>query len=1113
MNKKTWHEHCILRDDVREGTLDLSEFAADLYRVRMKEAPEVYQRPDLFFDRTYPTYNLKTLIRDVLKRLTGQEGNPVITVQVAYGGGKTHALIALLHLAERGHEFQTHPTVQEFLGFSDLDSLPRARVALLPFDQFDVKNGLSVIGPNGQQRQVMTPWGALAYQLAGDVGFARVAEHEADYINPAVQTLVELIKAPQKDNLSTLILLDEVLNYTSPAVKDDPNRLGIFRVFFQALTQAVDKVNTASIVASLITSDIIANDPTDVRVLDMLEGVFHRMDKPFEPVSREDVSELLRRRLFKDVLSDTERRAIVDRLVAARQKLPLRDEQKDQEAYDRLIKSYPFHPDLIEVFYQKWTQLKNFHGTRGMFRTFALLLKEAEGKDEAAFVGPSALLGTDAKISDAIQELIKACDEGILWSPILTGELEKARAIQNDLPMLKSREVEAAVISTFLHSHPSGHKAELTDLYLLLAHADIDVMSIEKGLSEWRKVSWFLKENNNSWALGTDPNLTRMHDRAMGRLTDEQINDNLTKRIKDCKLGQKSNGVEIHTMPQSPADISDNAELHFVIAGPKLATVPGEDVSEHLAAFFDRTYRNNIIILAPENSLLTVLRLRICRLLGWENIESGDDMNLLSRSQKALLMQRKQEDAAGIRESVISAYSVLIALDESGEIKAQSLPSGTETPFERMKTALRDEERLLTTSLDPDLLTPESYYELWKEDETDKPIQELYGMFANFPRLPRMLNRQVFIDTLRRGVTEGKIVLRTVRPDGSQQTFWREAPTDDKELWKKEMEIVPIEHAELHNLNPDLLRPGHLSEIWQNNVPTTLGAIRGFFDGDAAPKLKSEKVLLDAIISAIQNGLLMARLEDKAYLRESIPDVEITDDLELLAPLEPISGSEIGHTALPDAWENENTSVSKIMDTLAVSKGTPIPWTLLLNAVTDGVSKNLFAFTEGSPKWPCSVDEVDKVGLKVSEAPVKIVPEDLVSNDVKSAWESGQPTPGLIKEALEAKRGISITDEVFRNTFAQAVNKGLITFDGSSTEEFYNASVRQPSWMKLTESHLTETEIQDLPETVSDLIEIAPDLEFKYRIVISAEGDQPSEEVLKEINEVLQKVTDKLKFD
>ena len=197
MESMAWHEHCVLRDDVRQGTLTLAEFAADLYAVRTGEAPNVYRLPNQFFSRTYPTYNLKTLVRDVLHRLSGRGGKPVIRVQVAYGGGKTHALITLLHLAERGDELKTHSTVQEFLAFSGLDQLPKAKVAMLPFDKFDVKAGLSVISPDGKPRQVKTPWGALAYQLAGDEGLAKVAAHEADYITPAEPILVELLKAPQ----------------------------------------------------------------------------------------------------------------------------------------------------------------------------------------------------------------------------------------------------------------------------------------------------------------------------------------------------------------------------------------------------------------------------------------------------------------------------------------------------------------------------------------------------------------------------------------------------------------------------------------------------------------------------------------------------------------------------------------------------------------------------------------------------------------------------------------------------------------------------------------------------------------------------------------------------
>ena len=1100
---------------MRSDTLEVSEFAADLYAVRMENAPDVYQLPNSFLDRTFPTYNLKTLVRNVLKRLAGQEGNSVITVQVAYGGGKTHALIALLHLAEHGYELQTHSTVREFIALSGLEAVPSARVALLPFDKFDVKNGLSVIGPGGKSRQVKTPWGALAYQLAGDVGFAMVAEHDADYINPAEQTLVDLIQTPQKDNLSTLILLDEALMYTRAAVNDDPKRFGIIQDFFQALTQAVDKVDRAALVASLITSNIIANDPTGVRVLNMLEGVFRRLEETVEPVSRSDVSELLRRRLFEDVANEEEIRAIVDRLIAAMQKLPLRATQKDQEAYDRLVKSYPFHPDLIEVFYQKWTQLDKFQGTRGMFRTFALLLRDAEGMDESTFIGPSALLGTNAQLSDAIQELIKACEEGTKWTPILTGELDKARSIQNDLPLLISREVEAAVLATFLHSQPIGHKAELADLYLLLTHADIDAMSVEKGISQWRKVSWFLKENDNSWALGINPNLTRIHDRAMGRLTEEQINEDIMKRIKDTYLGRNSDNVEIHMMPQSPTDITDNAELHFVIADPELTAVPGEEVSKKLATFFHRTYSNNVIVLAPENSLLAGLRHRIRRILGWENIENGDDMDLLNKNKllKELLKERKQEDGTGISESVISAYSVLIALDECGEITAYGLSSGPESPFERVKEFLVKYDRLLTTSLNPELLTPDSPFELWKEDETAKPIQELYGMFANFPRLPRMLNRQVFDDTLQCGVMDSKIVLRSIRPDGSIQTFWREMPTDEN-FKEKSLEIVPIQHAELHNLSAELLLSDKLPEVWQrDNGTTTVGIIREFFDGKIAPKLASDKILVDAITSAIQNGLLMARLEDRAYLKESILDAEITDDLELLAPLETISGSEIGHNALSDAWESETTTITKITEVLAVRKGTPIPWSLVREAVTDGVSRNLFEFTKGSPDWPCSVDEAKNVGLKVSKAPVKILPEDLIGNDVKSAWESEQPTLGLIKETLENKRGYTISDEVFLYAVREAIMIGIIASEDSVIDEFYDVRVRQPDWLAHTDSLLTEFEIQDLVDTVPNLVEIAPEIEFKFRIAITAEGEKPSEEELKKINEFLQKITDKLKFE
>ena len=100
-------------------------------------------------------------------------------------------------------------------------------------------------------------------------------------------------------------------------------------------------------------------------------------------------------------------------------------------------------------------------------------------------------------------------------------------------------------------------------------------MSIDQGLSKWREASWFLKENDNSWALGTTSNLTRMHVRAMARLTEDQITEDLIKRIRDASLGRNTDKVKIHMLPQAPSDIPDTPELRFVIAGPEYAAVPG----------------------------------------------------------------------------------------------------------------------------------------------------------------------------------------------------------------------------------------------------------------------------------------------------------------------------------------------------------------------------------------------------------------------------------------------------------------------------------------------------------------------------------------------------------
>src|SRR5262245_28998076 len=105
MALKPWYKVITPREDIREGKpLDASEVAVHLDHVRDGRAPAVYQQPDQFFERTFLTANLKDLATQVVRRLSGEkvETSAVFNLSTQFGGGKTHALTLLYHLARHG---------------------------------------------------------------------------------------------------------------------------------------------------------------------------------------------------------------------------------------------------------------------------------------------------------------------------------------------------------------------------------------------------------------------------------------------------------------------------------------------------------------------------------------------------------------------------------------------------------------------------------------------------------------------------------------------------------------------------------------------------------------------------------------------------------------------------------------------------------------------------------------------------------------------------------------------------------------------------------------------------------------------------------------------------
>ncbi len=720
--------------------------------------------------------------------------------------------------------------------------------------------------------------------------------------------------------------------------------------------------------------------------------------------------------------------------------------------------------------------------------------------------------------------MVEICDESERWTPILIGELDKAREIQAGLPTLKSREVEQAVIAAFLHSQPIGQRASNLELLALLAHPGIDPAALEEGLRKWRERSWFLLENPDVWQLGTTPNLTHMHVQAMGWLNEPEIDDELRSRIKSVpSLKSADSGVEVHALPAGgPRDVGDDLKLHYVVLGPECAVELGKPLPAGVEAYFNqktgpqdpRIYRNNILALAPEVSRLAGLREQVRRYLGWARLEKTEVNKLLTETQRKQLPGKKQESMNNLPEAVVGTYNILIALDEDGNVRAQGLrTSGAVggTPFERIKGMLAEDERLVTNALDPDLILPGSYFSLWAEGQTSRRVSDIMQAFGQFPRLPRLLRTESLLETLKRGVIAGILVLRLPRPDGSAQTWWRIPPSDDT-LLRPEIEILPAKTAELHNLDTELLKPGQLDTLWSSTPGSAqakalrLDTVRAYFDGQRAPKTIDPSVVDEAVSSAVARGILMARLDDVSLYREPLPSGSLPEHLEILPAPAPLHGADLTPQAVSEAWDGEQASLSAIAQALQIQRGYALPWGMLSQAVDEALNLHLLESTPESGSWPCSPALIDQVRFRRPEK-IELSPETIA----KALEYTGTNTPTLraIKEAIETQffGGREVPLDVFTSKAQSALSQGLLaSIDDWQAANPLAVRVRKPSQVLFAETQLDPVALGRLVEKLDELFTIAPELIFAFRVALSAEGQVQDEETIQRLNKLLSDV-------
>ncbi len=1098
---KCWHEVVRLREDLRSGELPLHMFAADLYEVLMQSGKRpVYEDPEKFFALTFPTYNLRQLVRDVVLRVAGKNDKAVRQLELTYGGGKTHTLIVLRHLVTDPAGLPKLPAVAEFIEAIG-QTPPKARVAGLCFDKLDVEKGMDVRSPSGTVRTLKQPWSVLTYQLAGDEGLKLLhADNKAEEREsaPAENLLTTLLELPAKDGMGVLILIDEVLMYVREKVAADPRWKDRIVNFFQYLTQAATKVDRCCIVASLLASDPVKSDPFGRQLQGELYDVFQRQrEEAVEPVVKEDVAELLRRRFFTPE-SIKDRDAFRPHVQAALKGIFDIDEQTQKQGADaeeRYLKSYPFHPDLTEVFYTKWTQLDRFQKARGVLRTFALALREAEKWDTAPLVGPGVLLNAPGRegLSDALRELVTVADteehEGKkqAWTGIIEGELGRARDIERDSVGLQLRVVEQAIVGTFLHSQPIGQSARSRDLLVMLGAIRPDRIELEKGLIRWAQASFWLDDQYTAvggtqlpgtWRLGNRPNLTQMHAAAAGRVSDDMVRTRLLDeigKVKSLTTGASAAGVRVHTLPARPRDIEDDGQFHFAVLAPSTASDSGKPspdakryLDEKTGPENPRVYRNAVLLLTPSKDGLEVAFGRVRDYLAWEQVRTDlkdqeKDGNIdVARMQTLAINIDKAKGR--IAEAVKQAYCIVVTVSERDEVQAFKINVTDEPHFNIIKNDSRS--RVQDSSITAEALLPDGPYNLWRTGETSRRVKDLSGAFAQLPHLPKMLKAQAILDTLTEGCAQGSFVLRVTRPDGSSRSWWR-TRADETAMSDPALELVLPEAAELVELPYQLLMPGKLPELWKGDE-IAVQAVIGYFNGKtvvqvqrdgymepvAIPKASAE-VVNKAITAAVEAGALWLMSGPASVLAESIPAGVLTLKAILRQPPAMIAAAEILPENLPDAWSEGQATAMSIATALSQRFGHTMPWKTVKDVITASINARFMELDGTSGGWPCDYPAAQAIKLKVASGP---------------------------------SRSLGVRD------IGSATSSRLVAY-----------------------AELEPSEIQDLGDIVPQLLEIKAKadipIKFLVRIELGDEKEAPPDDVVKRINDLLSNMKDSFRLE
>ena len=767
-----WWEVCEPHERFKNPSrIDEGMLAASLGRVFAGAADSEYLDPVSFLTQTYFTESLTQMLREVASRLNGGNGASVTEVQTPFGGGKTHALLTFYHMVNSPMEAMSVEGARAALGDETIPA--NARVLVFDGQEYGVdpwhkENGASV----------STMWGELASQV--DVGlYSRLlGSSDNSGTAPGNRVFGKLLEKASP----CLILIDEVVSYLVKLKFSNTRRSqNLYRQtvqFLQETLQLAGNVPGISVLLSLPKSrqEFGGLDPQQLqRELQIMEELQPRADRVVSkrtPINDEEIYLLMSRRLFKPTDSDAAQkvahayREIYERTPGQYDSTVLSADYLKQQ-----VNSYPFHPELIDVLYKKWSTSSDFPRTRAVLQLLANIVADQWVNRGEAYAIQSGHINLERERIRT--RIVSAAGSGggydaVVASDIIGGDAHADHQDQKRGGEYAVHHISRGVATTLL-AHSFGGRMRLgaspQELRLGNVAPNVGPEYVREVLDSLEQSLWYIHREGDLLRFQTQPNIYRVIAETATNQSPEAVADRLRRELE--KAAGQEPGFRTLMWEDAHGSIADSPESTIALL-PRGYTVSTDERGQptDLGAIersWDRsgtgfrTYRNALLLVAPDAQLLSTAEEAVREVLGYESVTSGRAGEQLGQANTRELNNRLRDKQASLTTSLVTAYRWALYPAGNGlEVTGLSVPATKgQHIVGRVVRRLSDQDYAnpkILKQMGSVYFLSKVAPDLWKDQSAPLEISEASRRFPQWTYLPMLPQRE---EILRHCIREG----------------------------------------------------------------------------------------------------------------------------------------------------------------------------------------------------------------------------------------------------------------------------------------------------------------------------------------------------------------------